>query len=204
MLDKELKKRLLEHLDWSEAAALREVVIDGHPTQIPHSNPPLRWKRTLKAAKVALDNLTILAATLPEEKRSQLFNEQAMASLFDAVLGHTLQRYIFEKKELIMARYQPRIEAASSVNENRRLSAQQYEEMVKVDKNPNIGPVLNPRRTRIAAKVAEQCLKYCYEQYEKIEPDGAFSSLPQDHIEKSIALVKGIETKISKMPNSAR
>ena len=204
MFDKQLRKRLLEHLDWDEAAAFREVVTDGHTSQVPYSNPPQRWMRTLKAAQEALNDLMILAVTLPEEKRAQLFSEKEIVSLFEAMLGQTLQRCVFEKKDAIMARYQPRIEAARDVNENRHLSAQQYEQMVKLDNHPNLGPVLNPRRTRIAAKVAEQCLKYCYEQYKQIEPNAAFSSLPQDPFEKSIGLVQGIGTKISERSNSAR
>lgn len=67
--------------------------------------------------------------------------------------------------------------------------------------NPSID-VLDPRRSRLAAKVAEKSLEKCIRQYEKQEEGEDIRNLVIKHLQQSIGLCNNIAGKSNQMDKS--
>jgi hypothetical protein len=171
MLDSDLRKRLVEHYEWDRAAGFIEVRTANVLTEKPHSNPPQRWKRVLKQGTTAIDDLILLAETLPEDKRAELFTPERVTRLFNAILGNSLinnittkQYYINEEKNK-KANEEPDAEKRSALLElyNRQAN----------DLGLKYYPSLqnNLRIAEIAANISSLGLAHCSRQYELIESD---------------------------------
>lgn len=81
MLGKRLRKHLCELKDWDKAVQ-KMGKDDGE-----HTNPSKLWKDTLNHGETAIRDLSLLNATLPEEKQAQLFDMDNLRPLINQFLG---------------------------------------------------------------------------------------------------------------------
>lgn len=187
----------MKHKDWDKAAKHIDIVTDGVLLlQKPHSNPAQRWKRTLEAAQTAIDDLLILANSLPEEKRTQLFTIENAQNLVDAMNGVSLFERIGDEKQLILNEYNARIRNETDQRKKIELSDECHDILVEMDKSYLLQPEFNIRTIGLAANIANRCLDYCYKQYQKIETDYTFQSLTHEAFQQAKSLTDSIVRKV--------
>src|SRR5438552_18921175 len=76
MLDKALRKHLLEQKDWDKALKAKH-----------DSNPYQTWQRNRDLATRAMRDLIILMNSLREEKQAEVFNAQNVEPFIRTLLG---------------------------------------------------------------------------------------------------------------------
>lgn len=171
MLDQDLRNRLVEHYDWDRAAGFIEVRTGNVLTEKPYSNPPQRWKRVLKQGTIAIDDLILLAETLPEAKRAEVFTPERVTRLFNAILGNSLINNITTKQLCIneeknrMANEEPDAIKRNAILE---LYSRQANDL-GLKYYPSLQN--NLRIAEIAANISRLGLAHCSRQYELIESD---------------------------------
>jgi len=89
LLNKSLRRRLLEQKDWDKA--LRKIG---------DKNPNQTWRRTRDRLRTEMNDLILMAEILPEEKQEELFDHQIVARLVRAILGY----YSAKELQVVMKR----------------------------------------------------------------------------------------------------
>ena len=196
LLDTKLKERLLKHKEWDKAAKYVDTVTADVLSEKPHSNPAQRWRRTLKAAQTSIDDLLILATTIPEEKRAEIFTVENAEKLVDGMLGTLLLQKIFDEKERILKEYRAKSKGEKDQKKKNELSNKCHEILAEMDKNTLLQPQYNVRTITMAASIANRCLDYCYKQYQEIEKDDTFQSLTCEVLEQAKNLCNSIVYKV--------
>ena len=87
-------------MDWVKAANYLETKVDGKIVEKRHSNPSLKWARTLKKITQDIDDLILLASILPEDKQEEAFPATKVIDLLNALLGTNRSRLLEERGRL--------------------------------------------------------------------------------------------------------
>lgn len=160
------------------------------------SNPWQTWRRNRDKGITAINDLVLLANTLPEEKRAELFTTARIQELMEALLGYPLQEEIRSKINKAVEEYNTKVGRDSSKEDVARFEHSYQEDIKKIEANPLFEPQFNARRAELAAILASKCMEYCYEQFSKIEGEKAFHELTLEKFQQTRSLAYGIAAKV--------
>lgn len=88
MLDKSLRKALLELKDWDKALKKKK---DANPSQT--------WMRNRLKIDRALKDMSLLAESLPDEKQDAVFGHERLLALVEEILGMKEELYEDSKRD---------------------------------------------------------------------------------------------------------
>lgn len=197
MLDPELKSRLLEHHDWDKAANFIQVETNGVLIEKPHSNPAQRWKRVLRQSTDAMDELMLLAETLPEDKRAELFTPERVTTFVEAMLGNSLTNNISTKMYHLDVEKNVKVNAEADPKKG-HIIAEQYNERAGALYQRYLAPLQNNTRImEIASSLARLCLGHCSHEYPLIETDVHLQELVTNRFKDASGLTWTVQGKMA-------
>lgn len=218
MLSEDLRKQLKEPCPFSLAVKYQLQEQNGNVIKVPHSNPPGRAKRELKKLKQDMDDLTLTAMRLDdEEKHMELFSDDAILSLLDAVLdiSENIRRttVLGRKEQQIIDEHQARwLEVNNAFDQEKLQEDEHYRREYELRGKEIFGKrdvclipiseafqrerIPDPRRTELASRIAAMCLDYCSSQLSLAEPDLPTVQLFQEVLDKAKILTDSIAGKV--------
>ncbi|MGI0014968.1 MAG: hypothetical protein ACREBU_16230 [Nitrososphaera sp.] len=214
MLSEDLREQLEELTPFSEAIRYLQEEQNGSVVKVPHSNPSKRAKDELRKMQQDLHDLTLLAKRLDDPKKhNNLFSDDSILSFIDAVLdiSENVRRTaeLIRKEQQIIGEFHARwMKEAQEPFEKKKISEKEHElkrkeifdardiHLKTINEAFKLERVPDPRRTKLAARIAAMCLDYCSSQLMLAEQDRVNVDLYQKVLNHAKELIDSIAGKV--------